>query len=365
MPVEPVLPELLQNWHTRYGETLRRAASLKVAIQAEDWGTIDSVCLWLRREFFFQVSSEERGLVHLLEEIGAGTLRERLVEDDRQLHVLNQYLLRRPGPGGSVEDLEMARRMLVLFQRLVEVKECLLLPLLAAAPGVCPGPPASEGYLILEKRLLTPGTWSFHLLAPLVARGRKPGQFLMVAPFPDSERIPLTQAGGDARRGWISFVMVEAGATTRALAKLEPGDRLHAVVGPLGTPTELAAEGTVVLVAGGYGAGAVLAAAEVLHARGQRTVTTLGGRSRERVLLAEELAAVSSELLVTTNDGSWGRQGWVTEALLEVLDREAMARVIAMGQGRRAAEAIHAHLAQGSEGTETWPSPDLGRPPCA
>ena len=188
-----------------------------------------------------------------------------------------------------------------------------------------------EGYLILEKRLLAPETWSFVVLAPMVARGRKPGQFLMVAPFPRSERIPLTLAGGDARKGWVRFIMQEVGATTRAMGRLNAGDALYAVAGPMGQPTELVEQGTVVLLAGGYGSAAILPAAECLQARGQRVITILGGRSRERVLLAEELRAASSELIITTDDGSLGRKGIVTHALQEVQAREAVAQVVAVG----------------------------------
>ena len=186
-------------------------------------------------------------------------------------------------------------------------------------------------YRILEKTLLAPDTWSFVVHAPMVARGRRPGQFLMVAPFEQSERIPLTLADGDALQGWVRFIMVEAGATTRAMGRLSAGDVLYAVAGPMGQPTELVQTGTIVLVAGGYGSAAILPAARFLRARGQRVLTVLGGRSAERVLLAGELAEASSELIITTDDGSLGRKGIVTQALQELLDREPVAEVVAVG----------------------------------
>ena len=197
-----------------------------------------------------------------------------------------------------------------------------------AIPG---GTDPSNEYRILEKTLLAPETWSFIVHAPMVARGRKPGQFLMVAPFEQSERIPLTLADGDALEGWIRFIMVEAGATTRAMGRLKAGYVLYAVAGPMGQPTELVETGTVVLVAGGYGSAAILPAARFLRARGQRVLTVLGGRSSERVLLAEELANASNELIITTDDGSLGRKGIVTHALQEILDREPVAEVVAVG----------------------------------
>jgi glutamate synthase (NADPH/NADH) small chain len=188
-----------------------------------------------------------------------------------------------------------------------------------------------EGYLIVEKKLLAPETWGFTVMAPMVALGRRPGQFFMVQPFEQSERIPLTLAGGDAKRGTIRFVMMEAGATTKGMGKLSAGDRLFAVAGPMGQPTDLAESGTIVLIAGGYGSAAILPAAEELFAASRRVVTILGGRSAERVLLAEELKAASSDMIITTDDGSLGRKGIVTDALKEVMAREPIAQVVAVG----------------------------------
>jgi glutamate synthase (NADPH/NADH) small chain len=188
-----------------------------------------------------------------------------------------------------------------------------------------------DGYLIAEKRMLAPETWEFVVEAPLVAHGRRPGQFFMVQAFEHGERIPLTLAGGDAQRGTIGFVMVEAGATTKAMGRLTAGDRLFAVAGPMGRPTELAESGTVLLVAGGYGSAAILPAAVELHAASRRVIAVLGGRSAERVLLAGELEAHCDELIITTDDGTLGRKGIVTDAMAEILGREAIAQVVAVG----------------------------------
>ncbi len=125
--------------------------------------------------------------------------------------------------------------------------------------------------------------------------------------------------------------MQEVGATTQAMGKLSAGDRLYAVAGPMGTPTELVEEGTIVLMAGGYGSAAILPAAEQLHAQGRRVITILGGRSKERVLLVDELGAASSELIVTTDDGTLGRKGLVTDALRDIIAREPIAEVVAVG----------------------------------
>ena len=188
-----------------------------------------------------------------------------------------------------------------------------------------------NGYQILAKRQLAPMTWGFTVLAPMVALGRKPGQFFMVQPFENSERIPLTLAGGDPKAGTINFVMMEAGATSRALGKMNVGDSIFAVAGPMGQPTELVESGTVLLMAGGYGSAAILPAAEELHKASRRVVAILGGRSAERVLLVDEIKNACSELIITTDDGSLGRKGIVTDALEEVMAREPIAQVVAVG----------------------------------
>lgn len=188
-----------------------------------------------------------------------------------------------------------------------------------------------DGYLILEKRILAPQTWGFTVFAPLVAIGRKPGQFFVIQPFEQSERIPLTLSGGDAKKGTINFVMVEVGATTKAIGKLNVGDRLFAVAGPMGQPTELAKAGTIVLMAGGYGSAAILPAAGELFASSRHIIVILGGRSAERVLLADELRAACNELIITTDDGSLGQKGIVTDALRDVIKRKTISQIVAVG----------------------------------
>jgi glutamate synthase (NADPH/NADH) small chain len=192
-------------------------------------------------------------------------------------------------------------------------------------------PDVQGGYRITKKRQLAPMAWGVTVLAPMVALGRRPGQFFMAQPYKNSERIPLTLAGGDKDAGTIDFVVMEAGATSRALGKMSVGDSLYAVAGPMGQPTELAEAGTVVLMAGGYGSAAVLPAARDLHGASRRVVVILGGRSAERVLLAEDIKGCCSELMITTDDGGLGRKGIVTDALAEVMAREPIAQVVAVG----------------------------------
>ena len=324
----------MADWHALHQTAMARMSELATALNARDWVQVDHTCRWIYEVLRPHNEGEERELFPLLEELGAEALQEQLLNDHREMWDLDLQLLaandkgevKAPGAYG-----ELARRLLDLVRQHIDTEEHLMLPLLRGRSGYPSTGAMEEGYLILEKTLLAPETWSFVVQAPMVARGRKPGQFLMVAPFPKSERIPLTLAGGDARKGWVRFIMQEVGATTKAMGKLSEGDLLYAVAGPMGQPSELAETGTVVLMAGGYGSAAILPAAELLKARGQRVITILGGRNRERVLLSEELQQASSELIVTTDDGSMGRKGIVTHALTEILAREPVAQVLAVG----------------------------------
>ncbi|MBI1754373.1 MAG: NADPH-dependent glutamate synthase [Acidobacteria bacterium] len=322
------------NWHATHEEAQGRLTRMAEALGAGDWKGVDLGAKWIYEVLRPHNEAEERELFPLLEEIGAEALHQRLHEDHRQMWDLTLQLLAEITEG----SVRAPRSLTLLGQRLVdlirdhiEAEEELMLPLLKGRSLYCSDAETQDGYLILEKKLIAPETWSFIVQAPQVARGRKPGQFFMVAPFPESERIPLTLAGGDARKGYIHFIMQEVGATTKAMGKLSAGDRLYAVAGPMGTPTELAEEGTIVLMAGGYGSAAILPAAEELHAKGRRVITILGGRSKERVLLAEELGAASAELIITTDDGTLGRKGLVTDALKDIIAREKVAEVVAVG----------------------------------
>ncbi|MDE3032427.1 MAG: sulfide/dihydroorotate dehydrogenase-like FAD/NAD-binding protein, partial [Acidobacteriota bacterium] len=336
-PATPLLtPENLpaEGWHATHAEAQARLAHMAQALGASDWKGVDDGARWIYEVLRPHNEAEERELFPLLEEIGAESLHQRLYEDHRQMWELTLQLLSEISEG----QVRAPRSITLLGQRLVdlvrdhiEAEEELMLPLLKGKSLYASDAETQDGYLILEKKLIAPETWSFIVQAPQVARGRKPGQFFMVAPFPESERIPLTLAGGDARKGYIHFIMQEVGATTKAMGRLSAGDRLYAVAGPMGSPTEIVEEGTIVLMAGGYGSAAILPAAELLHSQGRRVITILGGRSKERVLLADELGAASAELIVTTDDGTLGRKGLVTDALKDIIAREPIAEVVAVG----------------------------------
>jgi NAD(P)H-flavin reductase len=187
-------------------------------------------------------------------------------------------------------------------------------------------------YKILFKQDLTPQTRLFKMDAPAVAKKAKAGQFVVVRIDEKGERIPLTIADWDEREGTVTIVFMEVGATTARLALLEKGDAIADFVGPLGVPTEIGKFGTVVCVAGGVGAAPVAPIARELKKAGNKIITILGARSQNLLFWEDVLQSVSDQMIVTTDDGSYGRKGVVTEPLKELLQNgKKIDRVVAIG----------------------------------
>jgi ferredoxin--NADP+ reductase len=166
--------------------------------------------------------------------------------------------------------------------------------------------------------------------APLVAAVRQPGQFVIVRRGPGAERIPLTIAESDSAEGSIVLVIQAVGKSTADLVALAPGDQIHDIVGPLGRPSDLVAEGTAVCVAGGVGAAVIFPIARRLAELGAEVITVVGARTSESVLFEEEFASFA-DLLVCTDDGSAGRAGLVTDALRDLLATRTVDVVYAAG----------------------------------
>ncbi|MDI6893394.1 MAG: sulfide/dihydroorotate dehydrogenase-like FAD/NAD-binding protein [Bacillota bacterium] len=186
-------------------------------------------------------------------------------------------------------------------------------------------------FRIRKKRVLTPVTVLFEVEAPLVCRHARPGQFVIVRLGEKSERIPLTimDAGRD---GVLSIVIQAVGKSTRELIALGDGDALADVVGPLGQPCPLREGGTVAVVGGGFGVAPIIPIARALHERDVQVIAINGARTAELLILEEELQAVSDRYLVSTNDGSRGMQGMVTDVLQTLISRgEHLDEVIAIG----------------------------------
>jgi ferredoxin--NADP+ reductase len=184
---------------------------------------------------------------------------------------------------------------------------------------------------ILEAHDLAKDVRRFLIRAPRIAKRRRAGQFVIVRLHAMGERIPLTIADGSPEHGSITLIVQGVGKTTRLMNRLSAGDAILDVVGPLGEPSEIARFGTVAVIGGGVGAAIAYPTAAALKAAGTRILTVLGGRTKELVILEDELSRVSDRLEVTTDDGSSGRQGLVTDALAELLAQEPIDRVLAIG----------------------------------
>jgi ferredoxin--NADP+ reductase len=173
-------------------------------------------------------------------------------------------------------------------------------------------------FRILESEFLALDIKRFVIEAPRVARKRRPGQFVIVRVYSHGERIPLTIADGDPERGTITLVVQGIGKTTKLMNSLGAGDALLDLVGPLGKPSEINSYGTVVVIGGGVGAAIAYPTAKALHAAGNHVIAILGGRSRDLIILEPEIRAISDELIITTDDGSYGRKGLVVDPLKEL-----------------------------------------------
>ncbi len=187
---------------------------------------------------------------------------------------------------------------------------------------------------ILETRRLTPVTKYFRIDAPLIAASAKAGQFVMLRVREGGERIPITIADYDRAAGTITIVVQEVGATTKRVCALEAGDELLDVAGPLGGHIDIPPGGHVCGIGGGFGSAALLCLMREFTARGDRTTAILGARSKDLLILAEELRPVCSNLEICTDDGSAGFKGFVTQRLAQMIDGDGPGRpdhVVAIG----------------------------------
>ena len=177
-------------------------------------------------------------------------------------------------------------------------------------------------FTIRNKECLSSGIYRYEIEAPRLARKTQPGQFVILRTDERGERIPLTVADFDQDKGNITLIFQVVGASTELLARMEEGDALLDLVGPLGQPSHIAAGiGTVVCVGGGIGIAPVYPIARGMQEAGNRVISILGAKSRDILIMEEEMRAVSDEVLVTTNDGSYGIEGFVTTALTQLFER--------------------------------------------
>lgn len=183
---------------------------------------------------------------------------------------------------------------------------------------------------VLSKTQLSPNVTRLVVEAPRIAEIRQPGQFVIVHLGPGAERVPLTIADADPQAGTITLVIQAVGKSTEDLVAIEPGQAIADIAGPLGRPTELLERGHVVCVGGGVGTAVVFPIAQGLAARGVRVTSVIGGRSREWVIFEDELRQ-TGEVVTCTDDGSYGRPGFVTEALKDLLEAGGVDGIYAVG----------------------------------
>jgi ferredoxin--NADP+ reductase len=183
---------------------------------------------------------------------------------------------------------------------------------------------------ILNKETLAPRVTRYVLQAPQIARVRRAGQFVIVRPREDSERIPLTIADGDGEN--IVLVVQEVGKTTAVMADMQAGDCLADVCGPLGGATRIEKVGTVVVIGGGIGIAPAHPIAQAHKAAGNHVIAILGARNRELLIMEKEMQKASHELIVVTDDGSYGEKGFVTNALQKLMEAgREINEVVAIG----------------------------------
>ncbi|NQU10226.1 sulfide/dihydroorotate dehydrogenase-like FAD/NAD-binding protein [bacterium] len=173
----------------------------------------------------------------------------------------------------------------------------------------------SDPFLIVEARRLAPEVKLFRVHAPRIARKQQPGQFLILRVHEHGERIPLTIAASHPQDGTVTVIVQGVGKTTRLLNSLETGDTIADVVGPLGHPSDVQRYGTVVVIGGGVGTAIAYPTAKALKQAGNQVIAILGARTRDLLILEDEVRAISDELCLTTDDGSYGEKGLVTDKL--------------------------------------------------
>ncbi len=186
-------------------------------------------------------------------------------------------------------------------------------------------------FKIIEKEHFSEHVVRLEVEAPEIARSRRPGHFVIVRTGEGGERIPLTIASADLDRGTITLVVQEVGVSTRKICALNVGDELTDVVGPLGQATHIANVGTVVCCGGGVGVAPLLPIIKAMKEAGNRVITILAARTAELIILRDQVEPYSDEVIVMTDDGSVGRKGLVTNGLEEVIKREPVNEVVAIG----------------------------------
>lgn len=184
---------------------------------------------------------------------------------------------------------------------------------------------------IISKEYLSEKVVKLELEAPLIAKKRKAGHFVIVKVGQNGERIPLTISSADLNKGTITIIIQKVGVTSHKVANLEVGDYVTDLVGPLGQPTHIEKFGTVLCAGGGVGVAPLLPIVEALKQQGNRVLTVLAARSKDLIILEKEIRASSDEVIIMTDDGSYGEHGLVTKGMEDFISKEKIDMAITIG----------------------------------
>lgn len=187
------------------------------------------------------------------------------------------------------------------------------------------------GYKILSKKELCPNQFEIKVDAPYVVRNAKAGQFIIFRADENSERVPLTIADVDKVKGELTLVFMAVGYSTKLLASLNEGDEIHDIVGPLGQPTHIEKYGTVVCLAGGYGAAPCYLITKAFKDAGNKVYMIMGARNKDLIFWQDKMKDACTELFITTDDGTLGEKGFVTQVLDRIIKNEKVDYAIAVG----------------------------------
>ncbi|MGQ1946452.1 sulfide/dihydroorotate dehydrogenase-like FAD/NAD-binding protein [Geofilum sp. OHC36d9] len=186
---------------------------------------------------------------------------------------------------------------------------------------------------VISKHYFSENVVRLEIEAPRIAKARKAGHFVMVRVDEHGERFPLTISGADVSKGTITLVVQTVGVSSRKLAALEPGDTVLDLVGPLGQATHIQKYGTVLACGGGVGVAPLLPIVEALKAAGNRVISVLAARTKDLIILEDQIRKYSDEVIVMTDDGSYGRKGLVTEGMEQIIQREKIDQAVIIGPG--------------------------------
>ena len=187
------------------------------------------------------------------------------------------------------------------------------------------------GYKVLSKKELCPNQYEMVIEAPYIVRNAKAGQFIIFRVEEEGERVPLTIADADKDTGALTIVFMAVGYSTKKLAELNAGDELLDIAGPLGQPTHIKKYGTVVCLAGGYGAAPCYLISKAFKEAGNKVYMIMGARSKNLIFWQDKMKSACSELFITTDDGSLGEKGFVTQVLEKIINTEKVDYAIAVG----------------------------------